>query len=342
MCTAVSWCPENHYFGRNLDLECSYHETVAITPRYYPFHFLNIPSMYSHYAMIGMATVVNGCPLYYEATNEMGLSMAGLNYPGLAHYRPVTEGRENIASFELIPWLLSSCSNICEAKKFLSNVNITNQAFSEEFAPTPLHWMISDRNRSITLEATTEGLRIHENTVGVLTNNPSFDYHLYNLSSYMQVSANPPADRFSDHVKLIPFSNGMGGIGLPGDYSSTSRFVRASFVKLNSKPEASENECVSQFFHILNSVAMPKGCVRMPDGRDEITVYSCCCNTDEGTYYYVTYGNSRVTAVNMYSENLNDSKVITYPLRTTADFYYENRPQEETDSTLHREKVDKP
>ena len=141
----------------------------------------------------------------------------------------------------------------------------------------------------------------------------------------MQVGAKQAENRFCQDYELSPYSNGMGGIGLPGDFSSASRFVRAAFVKLNSVLETTEENAVSQFFHILSSVAMPKGCVVMPDGRQEITLYSSCCNADLGIYYYTTYYNSRVCAVKLHQEALDGSQLASYPLLHKPDFYQQNQ-----------------
>ena len=103
MCTAISYKTDAHYFGRNLDLERGYGECVVITPRYCPLPLRHLPDLTEHYAMIGTAAVAQGYPLYFEATNERGLSMAGLNFPGNAHYAEVADGHDNVASFELIP-----------------------------------------------------------------------------------------------------------------------------------------------------------------------------------------------------------------------------------------------
>lgn len=324
MCTAVSWNGGYHYFGRNLDLEYAYQEAVTVTPRNYTFNFRHLPSINEHYAMIGVATVMEGYPLYYEATNEAGLSMAGLNFPDLAYYAPVCPDKDNVASFELIPWILGQCDSVDDAERLLQQVNITNDAFREHLMPTPLHWLIADKNRSLTLEAMSDGLHILHNPVGILTNNPPFDYHLYHLRSHMQVSPRQAENHFAPELDLIPYSNGMGGMGLPGDYSSASRFVRAAFVKVHSHRRSTEEQDVSQFFHILGSVAMPRGSVVMHNGACEITRYSCCCNTDKGIYYYTTYDNSRITAVELHGEDLSKDRAITYPLRTVADFYRQN------------------
>lgn len=185
MCTAITYKTKNHYFGRNLDLERSYGECVVTTPRNYVFHMRCVPTLSEHYAMIGMATVVGGYPLYYEATNEKGLSMAGLNFPDNADYKEYEDAKDNIAPFELIPWVLGQCENLDEVMVLLDRINLVNVQFGENLPLSPLHWMISDDNRSITVESVKSGLKIYENPYGVLTNNPTFDYHMMNLNSYM-------------------------------------------------------------------------------------------------------------------------------------------------------------
>lgn len=329
MCTAVTYRTKNHYFGRNLDLEYPYRETVVITPRNYPFHFRRATSLPRHYAMIGMATVAEGYPLYYEATNEKGLSMAGLNFPQNAEYKPEAVGKDNITPFEFIPWVLGQCETVAEAEMLLSRINLVNVPFSEQLPLSPLHWIISDRDRSVVVESVKEGLKVYDDPVGVLTNNPPFDFHMYNLRNYLNISNIQAENRFSSKIDLTPYSNGMGAMGIPGDWSSASRFVRASFVKLNAISGDSEEESVCQFFHILSSVAMPRGCVRMRADEYEITLYSCCCNTDKGIYYYTTYENSQITAVDMHRENLDSDRIVSYPLTTEQRIHWQNERQGE-------------
>lgn len=314
MCTAVTYRTKDHYFGRTLDYEISYHEQVAVTPENYPFHFRMAGQMRHHFAMIGMAAVVDGYPLYFEATNEKGLSMAGLNFPGNADYKLCEEGKDNIAPFEFIPWILGQCRTVSEARNLLEKINLVNIHFSENLPLSPLHWMISDRDFSITVEAVKEGIRVYENPVGVLTNNPPFDYQMMNLNNYMHLSVEEPVKTFSDKLDMQVYSRGMGGLGMPGDLSSVSRFVRAAFTKINSVSGISESESISQFFHILGAVAQQRGCVHMGGGKYEITLYTSCCNTDKGIYYYTTYENSQITGVDMHKENLDGCEVISYPL----------------------------
>lgn len=325
MCTAISLLTRDHYFGRNLDLEYSYHETVTVTPRAYPFRFRKAGTLERHYALIGMATVVDGYPLYYEATNEQGLSMAGLNFPKSAVYHPEQDGMDNISPFEFIPWILGQCASVPEAKQRLSRLDLVDIPFSAALPLSPLHWMISDRNGSIVVESMAEGLRIYDDPLGIMTNEPPFDYHLYHVRNYLNLSPAQAIDRSG--MELQPYSNGMGAIGLPGDFSSASRFVRAAFVKCNSVCGDGEEESVSQFFHILSSVAMPRGSVRMGDDKYEITRYSCCCNTDRGIYYYTTYGNPQICAVDMKREDLDGTQPICYPLMERPQIYIQNGPK---------------
>ena len=315
MCTAVSYKTKDHYFGRNLDYEFSYSETVTITPRNYPFAFRAVKCMKKHYAMIGMAFVQEGYPLYYDATNEKGLSIAGLNFPSNAAYLPKKPDKDNVTPFEFIPWIFGQCASVAEVRKLLASVNLLNENFSKELPLSPLHWIISDKFESIVAEPLADGIKVYDNPVGVLTNNPPFDYHMLNLANYMGVTREEPANRFAEGVELKPYSRGMGGIGLPGDLSSASRFVKAAFTRLNSISGESESESISQFFHILSSVAQQKGCCKVEHGY-EYTIYSSCCNTDRGIYYYTTYENSQITGVDMNRENLEGDKVISYPLVT--------------------------
>ena len=314
MCTAITYKTKDHYFGRNLDLEYSYNEAVTITPRNYIFEFRKMGEMRTHFAMIGMAYVVDNFPLYYDATNEKGLSIAGLNFPDNADYKPYCEGKDNVTPFELIPWILTQCETVNEAKKLIERINIYNENFSHNLPLSPLHWIISDKERSITLESVRSGIRVYDNPVGVLTNNPTFDYQMFNLNNYMSLTNGDIKNTFSAEkdLALKTYSRGMGALGLPGDFSSVSRFVKAAFVKQNSVSQNSENESVSQFFHILKSVEMPRGCVKVGEDSYAFTIYSSCCNTDRGIYYYTTYENSSVHVIDMCKENLNNDKLVKF------------------------------
>ena len=324
MCTAATYHTKDHYFGRTLDYEVSYGEEVVVTPRNYPFRFRHMGSLSSHYAIIGMATVAGGCPLYYDAVNEKGLGIAGLNFPGNADYKPLAEGKDNVATFELIPWLLGQCATVGEARGLLERMNLTDTPFGPQFPVSPLHWILTDLEGAITVESVREGIRIYDNPVGILTNNPPFDYQMTNLTNYMSLSTEPPENHFSDRLELTPYSRGMGMLGMPGDLSSASRFVRAAFTKLHALSGETESESVSQFFHILGSVEQPRGCVHMGEGKYEITIYTSCCNMERGIYYYTTYENSQITGIDMHRENLDGTELCRYKLVTGQQIHMMN------------------
>ena len=149
MCTAISYKTKAHSFGRNLDLEYSYAETVTVTPRNYPFRFRKERDFRKHYALIGMAYVQDDYPLYYDATNEKGLSMAGLSVPGNAVYLGEKSDKHNGTPFELMPWVLGQCRDVAEARKLLINTNLVKIPYSKELPLSPLHFMVSDTNASI-------------------------------------------------------------------------------------------------------------------------------------------------------------------------------------------------
>lgn len=324
MCTAITYKTKDFYFGRTLDHEYSYSEEVTITPRNFPLSFRHMEPLERHYAIIGMAHVIDDYPLYFDAVNEKGLAMAGLNFVGNAVYHPMVPDRENVASFELLPWILGKCGTVQEAVALLSRSNITDTAFSQELPPSQLHWILADHREAITVESVKEGLKIYPNPVGVLTNNPPFPMQMFRLNSYMGLSPKRPVNSFSPNLELETFSRGMGALGLPGDLSSQSRFVRAAFARGNSVSGASESESVSQFFHILGTVDQPRGCCDVGEGDYEITIYTSCCNTDKGIYYYTTYENHRITGVNMHREKLDDVFLIRYPLILGQQFEMQN------------------
>ena len=314
MCTAATYRTKDFYFGRTLDYEFSYGEEITVTPRNYPFSFRYLPEKREHYAIIGMAHVEEDYPLYYDAVNEKGLGMAGLNFVGNAVYGEVREGKENVAVFELIPYILSQCENTEEARELLGKIQITDTKFKEQLPNGRLHWIIADEKEAITVESVTEGLKIYENAPGVLTNNPPFPMQMFQLNNYMQLSSRQPENLFSDQLSLETYSRGMGALGLPGDLSSASRFVRVAFTKLHARSGEGEADSVGQFFHILGSVEQTRGCCELENGKYEITTYTSCCNATKGIYYYTTYTNRQITAVDMHREKLDGTELIRYPM----------------------------
>ena len=323
MCTASNYITDNHYFGRNFDYEISYNERVTVTPRNYELKFRKIDDIKTHYAMIGMAAGIDEYPLYYDACNEKGLAIAGLNFEGNAVYREFEEDMVNIAPFELIPYLLGTCSSVSEAREALDKINLVNINFADELPLSPLHWMISDEVEAIVVEPLADGLKVYDNPVGVLTNNPPFDKQLFYLNNYRGLSNKNPENTFG--VDLEEYSRGMGAIGLPGDLSSASRFAKVAFTRANSYSDNDEASSVGQFFHILGSVEQQNGCTFIDDpDLYEYTIYTSCYNTNRAILYYRTYHNSQITAVDLNRENLDSSDLINYMLINEEQFNFIN------------------
>lgn len=324
MCTAITYHTRSHYFGRTLDVECGYDERIAITPRNFPLRFREVPDLEAHYAITGVAFVADGCPLYFDGVNEKGLGAAGLNFPGNADYKPRQAGKLNVCPYEFIPWLLGQCATVQEARKLLERANLLDVPFRPDLPLAPLHWIVADRDSTITVESVADGLKVYDNPVGVLTNNPPFDFHMLYLENFINLTREPATNRFCASLTFQPYCNGMGAMGLPGDLSSPSRFVKAAFTKLNSACGSSEAESVSQFFHILGSVTQQRGCVQVAPGQYMTTLYTSCCNMDTGVYYYTTYGNSQISGVDLHRENLEGSALVTYPLLREQQIHMQN------------------
>lgn len=322
MCTSLAALSCGPLFGRNLDLEYSFGEQVVITPRRFVFSFHLRPDLPEHFAMIGMATVARDYPLYAEAMNEQGLYMAGLNFPGNAYYPAPAEGdTQAVTPYELIPLVLGSCANLAQARQLLSTLRLAAIPFAPGYPLAPLHWHIADASGCLVMEATRDEIHLYDDPVGVLTNNPPYPLQLANLNNYMHLSARPPENRFAPALDLRAVGQGMGAIGLPGDWSPQSRFVRACFLKENSLWGNTPQEAVTQFFHILNGVAMVRGCVITPEEKPDITTYSCCIDASRCIYYYKTYGNNRIAAVYLHGENLDGEQLRAYPLEQEQQIY---------------------
>lgn len=268
--------------------------------------------------MFGIAKTVDSYPLFFDAMNEKGVAAAGLNFVGNASYNSISPTKNNVASFELIPYLLAQADSIGEVKALLKDLNLVSTPFSNALPPSELHFIISDENESITLESVREGLKIYENPVGVLTNNPPFPYQMNHLTYYMNVTNQRAENRFSKSLELKSVSRGMGGMGLPGDSSSPSRFVRAVFVKENSTEDS-----LSQFFHLLTHTEQVLGETEVENGEYEMTEYTSAYDRKNKTLFYTTYFNRRITGIDTKKYDLDGHTLLSFPLRREEDICYE-------------------
>ena len=314
MCTAINLTEKYHLFGRTLDLEYSYDEKAVITPRNLRLDMLCGKCFLSHLAIMGIACVREGIPLYYDAMNEAGLAVAALNFPDCAVYHRSKANKNNVASFELIPWVLCQCETVSAAVELLRKTNITPQSVAEDMPATSLHWIIGDKSRSVTVESVEGGLEIYENKVGVLTNAPYFQYHITRLSDHLQLVPYPPKNSLLPETELPLYSRGLGAVGLPGDHSSSSRFIRAVFVKEHTERSDFEIEEVSRFFHLMDTVAVPNGAIRTNEGKSVRTVYTSCACGNSLSYYFTTYNDRRIRCLRLLDKDLDSDGLLVFEL----------------------------
>ena len=317
MCTAASF--KNIYFGRNLDYESSYGEEITIVPRHYRYNFKYLGYNDNHYAIIGVSHVDDNYPLFYDGMNECGLAMAGLNFVGNAYYNDYVESKDNVCQYEFISYILATCKNVLEVIDKLKNINICNTNY-KNYPNSSLHYLIRDKEQCIVVESMKNGLFIYDNKTGCLTNNPPFSYQLEALNKYCMLSNEEPANNFSFENPF--YSRGMGGIGLPGDLSSQSRFIRVAFTSYFSLSNDDEISNVNQFFHILESVYQQRGCCKVNDGY-EITIYTSCMNLQDGIYYYKTYDNTEINAVCLNNVDLSTCNLYLYEMKK-CEIKYQN------------------
>ncbi len=318
MCTSTAIRKGGFCFGRNMDIDYSFGEGIIITPRKFSLEFKKIPPLSEHYAFIGTGTVKNNMPLYAEGMNEKGLCIAALKFPDNALYcEESADERSPVAPYEIIPYILGKCSNIKEAATLLTVTDIINEPFDGSTPLSPLHWHISDKEGSITVEQTREGMKIYDNPFDVLTNNPPFPFHRENLTLYLGLTPRQPEGEKAS----VPFGLGFGAVGLPGDFTPASRFVRERFLLKNSPSGINP---VIQLFHILGGVSIPKGAVITPDAKFHYTTYTCCMETESLTYYYRTYRSASIWAVKMTEETMSGNELISFPQVTESRFFFQN------------------
>lgn len=282
MCTALALCRQKRWFCRTLDIETPYGETVVLAPRL----FRHLGCDGTQLAMLGMAHLYSGAPLYYDAMNECGLAMAALRFPEYAVYHPKGEGKESVASFALIPRVLGSCRSIEEAKETLLGLTVTDEGVSSELLPTPLHWMISDGRRALAVEPLEGGLSVCDAKYGVLTNAPPI----------LRQNENP-------HLKIL---EGEDAAGLPGDFSSPSRYVRMAYIAQSAREIDTPDKC----FSLMDCVSVPEGAATGIDGRPIFTRYTACMDLSAGRYFFATATHRAPREVDLRDGNLETAELF--------------------------------
>lgn len=314
MCTGVRFIDDKGgmYFGRNLDWSVPYGQKVVITPREYKYNsaFLGEMTMKTG-AVIGMAIVADNIPLYFDCANESGLAIAGLNFPGYAKYADAAiDGKINVAAYEFPFWVVANFTTVDEVEKALKNAAIIAKPINDQYPVSELHWIIGDTKRSIVVEYTENGMEIFDNDVDILTNQPGYGWHKENLRNYMNLFSQMPKEVKWGRARMTAFGSGSLMRGIPGDYYSPSRFVRAAYLNTHYPVKSTEEENISRLFHTLAGVAMIDGAAAMADGAYEKTIYTGGYSTNTKTYYYNTYDDPAIKKVALYDNNLDSTDLI--------------------------------
>lgn len=261
MCTAISDNTYGHLFGRTLDVVSDYSQGFVCAERNSRLSFLRAESIDTHPFVMGVGLVRERFPLFFDAQNEHGLASAGLNFPESACYNKPRNNKINLASFEVIPYVLAKCKSVKEAKALFLCVNVTDDAFSSSLSSTPLHWIFADIDECITVEPTSEGLCVYDNPTGVLTNEPPFPRQVSEYENYV-VSARDA-------------------------FYTRARFARAVYVK-NHTGIIGEDR-IGRFFAMTDTLKVPYGCASSQTGERMYTAYTSCADNEKHAYYVREY-----------------------------------------------------
>lgn len=313
------------YFGRNLDLQYALANNATVCPRNFVLKYRHLDDMPTHSAIVGMAITGYGYPLFFEGVNEYGVGAASLNFPNYGQYNTeLVEGKKNVTSFELIPYLLCTCKNLEEVKKELLSINLVADDFNDKIKSVPLHWICADKTGSIVVERTATGLHMYDNPLNVLANAPEYPAQAVNFANYINLSAEYPTNRVAPGVPVPVYTSGQGSDGLPGGLDSMSRFSRAAFMLNNSKAPETDEGTLTQFFHIMQTVGQINGANHERDGFYEITNYTAGINLDTMDFYWTTYNNQQIQGIHTKALDLNGDELIIYPTGTTQSVSWVN------------------
>jgi choloylglycine hydrolase len=274
----------------------------------------------SKYASVGANGV--GLPYLFDGLNEKGLAVGTFYFPttaGYMPYAPADAGR-TLAPWQVGSWILENFASVDEVRANIGKVVVADVVFKEWGFTPPVHYVVHDETgKSIVIEYVEGALHVHDNPLGVMSNTPSFDWHMTNLRNYVNLSVQNAAPVKLGPVTLQPTGQGSGMHGVPGDFTPPSRFVRAAIYSASVLPSATGQEAVLQAFHILNQFDIPKGAARDRE-KDEhgnivadYTLWTSANDLKARRFFIRTYDNSQIRSVDLMSQNLDAKDIVTYP-----------------------------
>ena len=267
------------------------------------------------YGFVGLA--VEQKEFMVEGINEKGLSAGLFYFPNYGKYQPFDETQKDksLADFQVVSYVLAECSTTDEVKEALSKVRIINI----DPRSSTVHWRFTEPSgKQIVLEIVNEVMHFYDNPLGVLTNSPGIEWHWTNLSNYINLQPGNAPEHNLGPVPLKSFGHGSGMLGLPGDFTPPSRFVRATFFQITSPQQPNAQESVLQAFHILNNFDIPTG-TELPMGKasadmPSATQFTVASDTHNRMIYYRTMYNSNIRCIDLKQINFDNVKYHSEPL----------------------------
>jgi choloylglycine hydrolase len=319
--------------GRSMEFGQALESQVMVVPRGFTLSSTRPdlkPGMAwtTKYGFVGMNAL--GVDLAVDGMNEAGLSVAALYFPGFAGYPPFpADGKDAVANLEFVNWALSRFATVGEVKEALAKVVVYDLVIPQAGGSQPIHWAVRDaKGGSIVVEYVGGKLQVYENPVGVMTNSPSFDWHLTNLRNYVNLTAlNVEPLRLGETV-IQPLGQGTGLLGLPGDYTPPSRFVKAVALAWSAVQVATPAEAANVAFHILNAVDIPNGAVVekapgkggvAPTLTYDVTEWATVHDLQGKVFYFRTYGNLNLRKVDLTKLDLAAKAIRHVPVSTAME-----------------------
>jgi choloylglycine hydrolase len=313
--------------GRSLEFPAQMPTALAVLPSDYQGSFITPGGQPGRTGWTASHGVVGMCAfgeptVMLDGLNTAGLSVHVLYMPGFCEFQPYRGDGSDVAEAELGAWLLGTCADTGEVRQAMRGKNVWGNDPGMGFVP-PCHVLFHDKDSSIALEFHAGGWQILDNPPAVATNAPYLEWHLLNLSNYTGLSATDPADAAVAGMRLKPFGQGQGLRGLPGDYSSPSRFVRAVAMTALADQPADGRAAEQCALHLLNSFDIVGGAIREPFGGeglvDEVTVWDTIVNLTGQRYAYRTMTDPTVYVVDLAATDFSRPARVV-PLSWQGDF----------------------
>lgn len=314
MCTSMTYKTSDgqYWLARTMDFGFELGGNPIVVPRQYEFHGVLGETFTTKFGFVGTGAQLKDY-IVVDGVNEQGLSAATLYFSNQASYdqQPAAD-RLSLASFEVVNWILGNFQSNAEVRAHLDEMQVVDFELPLLKGNVPLHWIIADRQGHCNvLEFKADGMHWYDDQIGVMTNSPDFAWHEQNLGNYVQLQNGfQPARQFSGYTAR-EIGPGSGALGLPGDYTSTSRFVRASFTRQYA-PQVADTQALNTINHLLEPFDIPRGVKQQANGYFDYTQYRGYMQLSNATYYYQPYDDNTISAVQLTDALLNDTTVTTF------------------------------